>query len=264
MPVRRPTLRLPGLLRRGLLLTSLLVALPAPALADALADARSAQVAVYAIVRDFHMETLLAGDPKRTAKLRTAVAAADKLNAALADTGNAEADAAFANARREWAAFRKLVLANNVAEDGYTDENLVGDIYIVADRLDAALAGGLKALEKTPGKAAEIQAINVLIQRTAAAYTKRSSQMDPAIGAEDDFDIAVATKKIDGMLQAAQQHTAADKQAAEAMKKVGMKWTFIRTSLLNYNEKSVPYLVDRYAEQVAGDLGAITAGLAKR
>lgn len=258
MQARRPFL-FPRLIA---LLAAALCWLPAAApaaTADVLAAARAQQVAVYGLVRDFHMQTLLSGDPARSALLQQHVAAQEKLAATLAgSTGNAAADGALATARGEWATFRKLVLSNDVAKDGYTDENLVGDLYASADRLDKALGVAVAALQKAGGKAAAAHAANVLLQRTAAGYLKRPAQMSPDIGAEDTFDVGAATKKLDGMLQALQQQLAGDKDAESALRAVMTKWGFIKPSLLNYNERSVPFIVDRYAQQLSDGLTQLT------
>lgn len=250
------TLRMPLAALRPLLVLALTL-LPAAwaGAADAVATARAQQVAIYALARDFHMETLLAGDPARTAALKKRVAAMDAGFAALAGDG-------WAAARTEWTAYRKLALANNIVTDEYTDENLVGDLYLAADRLDKALAAAIAAQVKNPGQAGAVHAANVLLQRTAAGYLKRAAAMSPDIGAEDSFDIGAAAQRLDKDLFVLAKQLAGDKDRAAEMRTLLAKWSFIKPSLVNYNEKAVPYIVDRNTEQLGNSLTGLTNALA--
>jgi len=240
-------------------LAFLLALLPAAATADALAAASTQQLAIFDIAREFHMQTLLSGDPARTASLKSLVAARDKVNAELGNpTGNAAADAALKRAQAAWPAFRKFALANDVATSGYTDDNLVVDLHAAAGKLDQALAEAITALE--PGRLpAEIHAANLLLQRTTTAYLKRAAQMSPDIGASDDFDIAAETQRLDGMLQALQKQLAGRKELAASLRDIMGKWTFIKPRLVAYNERTVPYIVDRYAQQMSDGLSQLAA-----
>lgn len=246
------------------LLFALLPATGSAATADTLAAASTQQLAIYSIARDFHMQTLLSGDPTRTASLKALVAARDKTNTELGNpTGNATADAALKRARAAWPAFRKFALANDVATTGYTDDNLVVDLYDAAGKLDLALAEAIAALN--PGKLpAEIHAANLLLQRTTTAYLKRSAQMSPDIGASDDFDIAAETQRLDGMLLALQRQLAGRKELAASLRDIMGKWTFIKPRLVAYNERTVPYIVDRYAQQMSEGLSQLAAQAANK
>lgn len=252
------TLRQPlAALRPLLLLAFALTLLPAAQAraADAVATARAQQVAVYALARDFHMETLLAGDPARTAALKKRVADMDAGFAALGGD-------AWAAARTEWAAYRKLALANNIVQDEYTDENLVGDLYLAADRLDKALGAALAAQAKNPGQAGAVHATNLLLQRTSAGYLKRAAAMSPDIGAEDSFDVGAAAQKLDKDLFVLAKQLSADKARADEMRTLLAKWSFIKPSLVNYNERAVPFIVDRNTEQLGNSLSSLTNALA--
>ncbi|MFP5383324.1 MAG: hypothetical protein ACLGHG_04570 [Gammaproteobacteria bacterium] len=80
-------------LKQGLSLLpvlALLIALPARADDTAtLQQLRNTQIAVYAMVRDFHMQTLMAGDPARTAQLGKLLGESGAtLNGIAIDSGN--------------------------------------------------------------------------------------------------------------------------------------------------------------------------------
>ena len=251
----------------GALLCAFVLTLPANAAAatnngSVLAALRQEQAAIYAIVRDFHMVTLLSGDPVRNAQLKLAIekaqAAADTLQPG---TGNAALDTALTRAGPAWQSFAKLAAANNFAKDGFTDDNLVGDLYAGADTLNSALVTAIAAIPADAQRARgdKIHTANLLLQRTAAAYLKRSAQMSPDIGAEDPFDIGESTRSLDRQMQA----LAIDLKGDAAIHDVKSKWNFIRTSLANYNEKSVPFIVDRYATQIDNGLQQALKNIAK-
>lgn len=228
--------------------------------ASVLAALRQEQAGVYAIVREFHMQTLLSGDPGRTRQLNAAVAQGQaSVKAAAVGTDDAAASAAIARAAAAWTPFARLALANNVARDGYTDDNLIGDLYQAADTLDQALAAAIKTIPggQKRAQADKAHAANLLMQRTAAAYIKRAAQMSTEIGAADTFDIAEATQRLDGQMKV----LAREQKGNPTMDGALTKWNFIRGSLANYNEKAVPFIVDRYATQINASLQQVVAGL---
>lgn len=226
---------------------------------------RREQVLVWDIVRDFHLQTLTNGDPERTRVLQGNIAVADKLDDALqAGTGNAAFDAAAGDARQAWSAFRKTALANNVAADGYTDDNLVGELYEKADALADALGKAIAAVPATGNPRAaqdRVHKANMLLQRTVAGYLKRAAQFSTEIGVEDNFDIGQATAELDRQIAALDGAVAGDKEAARVLREARMKWNFIKDSLSNYNEKTVPFVIDRYTRQISGSLTRITQQL---
>jgi hypothetical protein len=228
--------------------------------AGALPALREQQTAVYAIVREFHMQTLLSGDPQRTRQIKAAV---DNMRKAAQNlplkTGNSALDAAVTETRAAVPRFTKLALANNILVDGYTDDNLIGELYTEAELLVAALDKAIKAVPagKQRAQADKAHAANLLLQRTAAIYLKRGAQMAPDVGSADSFDVAEATQDLDKQIQA----LARDLRGNDVMANVRSKWNFIRPSLLNYNEKSVPFIVDRYATQINDGLHKLVVEL---
>lgn len=257
---------LPRLLSQAtLLVAALLCGSPALALdQDSLAALRGIQAQVYPAVRQFHMETLLAGDPVRRSDLEAVVQRIGGQAGGLpASTGDAAFDEAVGNVRASLKIFRKVVLSNNIAKDGYTDEILIGELYGSAEALVSACDAALAAhpLASRLADAREAQAINVLLQHTVAAYLERAAQMSPDIGVAIPFDIEKSTLELDRRLDALRGRIKAGGDAAVSMRMAASKWKFIRNSLLNYNEKSVPFIVDRYAEDIGRSLSSIVETL---
>lgn len=207
------------------------------------------------------MQTLLAGDPERNKQLATAADTLRKgIQALPAKTGNAALDTAVGDSRTASQRFMKLVLANNVIADGYTDDNLVGELYAEADALTAALGKAITAIPaagKQRAQADKAHATNLLVQRTVASYLKRAAQMTPDVGANDPFDVGEATQSIEKQMQT----LARELRGNAVMHNVNSKWSFIRGSLINYNEKTVPFIVDRYATQINDGLRQVVDGL---
>lgn len=258
-------------LKQGLPLLPVLALLIAlPARADdtvTLQQLRNTQIAVYALVRDFHMQTLLAGDPARTTQLtNTLTESEETLNSIDADSQNAAQTAAVTAAREAFEDFAKIAHANNIIADGYTDDILVGDLYVSAETLSKALQG---AIEATPGggkqreAANRAHATNLLMQRAAAAYLKRSAQMSPDIGAAIPYDLGEASAELDKKMTALAKELQANESARSTMRNVMTKWNFIKGSLINYNDKAVPFIVDRYAGQIMDGLQQVVSDLSK-
>lgn len=256
-------------LKQGLSLLpvlALLIALPARADDTAtLQQLRNTQIAVYAMVRDFHMQTLMAGDPARTAQLGKLLGeSGETLDGIAIDSGNAAQKEAITAARKAFSDFARTARANNIVADGYTDDILVGDLYVGAEALSKALQG---AIEATPGggKQREVtdraHATNLLMQRAAAAYLKRSAQMSPDIGAAIPYDLGEASAELDKKMTALAKELQANASARNTMRNVMTKWNFIKGSLINYNDKAVPFIVDRYAGQIMAGLQQVVSDL---
>lgn len=193
-------------MQRFLRIAAALVALftlPGMAVADDAATLkilRQEQASIFSIVREFHMQTLLSGDPARTAQLKAALEKGQRANDNLpGKTGNTALDSAIAQSRGQWATFAKLAAANNITKDGYTDDNLIGELYDAAEALTATLATAIGAIPggKNRALADRVHGTNLLMQRTVASYLKRGAQMSPDVGSEDPFDVGEATKRLD-------------------------------------------------------------------
>lgn len=246
---------------RPLLACALLVAsFTATAADETLNTLRQQQAAIYGTVREFHMQTLLSGDPVRTAQLKASVEKMRKgIDSLPAKGASAEQDAGIREARTAWKTYAGLIVANNFTKDGYTDDNLIGELYAVADTLDQALAAAIKGTPAGKGRAQadRAHAADLLLQRTVASYLKRSAQMTPDVGSEDSFDVGEATSRLDKQIQALVKELPKD----ESMKNVASKWNFIRGRLANYNENAVPFIIDRYASQISTGLQEVVARL---
>lgn len=251
-----------------LLVLALLAVLPARADDTVtLGTLRTTQIAVYAVVRDFHMQTLLSGDPERTAQLdRTLADNGGALRSLPVNSGNAAQAEAVASALGAFKDFERAAVANNIFTDGYTDDIVVGDLYTSAEALSKALQ---KAIEATPGGgkqravADRAHTANLLMQRSAAAYLKRSAQMSPDIGAAIPYDLGEATAELDKKMTALAKELQNNSSARDTIRSVMTKWNFIKGSLINYNDKAVPFIVDRYATQIMAGLQQIVSDLSK-
>lgn len=228
---------------------------------DTLTALRTMQIAIYAVVRNFHMETLLSGDPARTEQLEAGL---ERMQTSLDKAADGGADTAAIG--KAFAAFEKAARSNNVVADGYTDDILVGDLYQAAEELNDLLTAAVKAAPgggKQRAVADRAHAANLVMQRSAAAYIKRTAQMSPDIGAEIPYDLGEATRALDKQMTALAAELRKNPASAPTMRNVTTKWNFIKGSLLNYNDKAVPFIVDRYAQQIREGLETVVSELSQ-
>lgn len=248
-----------ALLATVLLLCAGLFAAP-PATAadkDTLSALRKTQLGLYSVMRDFHMLTVLSGDPQRDASLRARVEAIGKLVDGLpAKGGNAALDEAVPVVRAEWKAFRKHALANNITRDGETSGYVLVDMRAANTRLQAALAKAIAAIPPT-GKRAQtdrLQATALLVQKITNeyAFVAADTTGGMAIAPGDGEQIAIDKLTLDVDRQVAQQlkEFRGNADVNSALQSVSSKWNFVRRHLLELTKQSVPFVVDRYAAQI--------------
>lgn len=254
-------------------LMSLLVSLPAAANdAAVLAALRQQQLALYSTMRDFHMLTVLAGDPTRAARLKEQVAALGKsIDQLPANSGNVALDEAVKTIRKEWPMFRKSALGNRIGGnggEGYTESYVLVDMRAANTRLQAAL---VKAIAAVPADAASkktepLHAAAFLIEKVTNEYAfiaaDESGGMAVAPGEGEQIFTDKLTREIDARLARLLVDFKGQPAVLTQLNLINSKWNFVRKNLLEISKQSVPYVVDRYAMQIGDAFNAATRAAA--
>lgn len=239
------------------LLAALLLATPARADQAVLEQLRTQQLALYATMRDFHMLTLLDGDPVRAAQLRKSVGDLGKsIDALPGNSANAELGAAIQAIRTAWPAFRKAALANDVAKTGHTESYVMVEMRSANGRLQEAINKAMAAIPAA-GKRAQadrLQQTALLVAKITNEYTfiaaDTSGGMAVAAGLGDQVDIEKLTLEVDRHIAAQLKEFAGRAEVYASLRSVSSKWNFVRRNLLDVSRASVPFVVDRYATQI--------------
>lgn len=101
----------------------------------------------------------------------------------------------------------------------------------------------------------EARALALMLEQMSALYVENASAAYVSNRSQDSQDMTIDqmaasfSKRLSQLLAKAQ-----DKDAAKLVRSIQSKWKFIERSMLNYQENSVPFLVDRYTQGIVADL----------
>jgi hypothetical protein len=110
----------------------------------------------------------------------------------------------------------------------------------------------------------EARALALMLEQMSALYVENASAAYVSNRSQDSQDMTIDqmangfSKRLTALLAKAQ-----DKEAAKLVRGIQSKWKFIERSMLNYQENSVPFLVDRYTQVIVADLVTLAGSLDK-
>lgn len=251
------------------LLTSLALAWATPAHAareaDALADLYRVARLMDATALDLNM--LLGEEQSPTYKERLdetleKLDAAQKASAAsLAEAGiEAESTAAIAE---NLGAFTRLARVNRdtTMKAGAPEPAMVDEMMQRRKAVRDALDPMYREFEKRAGLVdsplSEARALALLLQQMSASYVENASaaySVQRQISTEASID--QMAKDFGKRLSQLAARAKGD-EATKRVRAIQSKWKFIERSMLNYQENTVPFLVDRYTQVIVVELMAV-------
>lgn len=101
----------------------------------------------------------------------------------------------------------------------------------------------------------EARALALLLQQMSAVYVENASAAYVSNRSQDSRDKTIDqmakefSRGLDGLLGKAKGD-----EASKLVRGIQSKWKFIERSMLNYQESTVPFLVDRYTQAIVADL----------
>lgn len=108
----------------------------------------------------------------------------------------------------------------------------------------------------------EARALALALEQMAALYVENASAAYVSNRSQDSQDMTIDqmagnfANRLTLLLGKAQ-----GKEAGKLVRSIQSKWKFIERSMLNYQENSVPFLVDRYTQAIVGDLVTLAGTL---
>ncbi|MCC1498023.1 hypothetical protein [Alcanivorax sp. 1008] len=235
-----------------ILLPLLLVAGTASAALDRM-DIDQLMQNVWKVRTAFHTYTVMQGDATYMERLEEVIADTDDVVSDLNESAQEGDDQAFMELVNEsWERYRGFAEGNTFAEMGYTDH------YTILDLENEALA--LHRLidqrrQDVSGKAEDLTDLAIRLQRLASEYMYTAAAPDAGAaggtGAESGrIEFVDAVPDFDARLSAIQKVWAGNPDISRELRSVASKWAFIRESLVKFYENSVPFVVQRYSEQM--------------
>jgi hypothetical protein len=218
----------------------------------------------YAILGDYYMFSGLEGDSRYSRDMDTGIADFEKLLTVVTKEISSTED--LASIVNDWQTYQNLIETNrsDFLSQGYANARLVGQLGEKAIDLNKSLARAYNDLKQTSqfpiSKWTQITRDMALIIGTVTAeYSARgTSSMGQIMTIQINGEGMDQQAKIfDAHLKELKSAPGQDSIIAKSIDQVGVKWVFIAKSVANYNENSVPFIVNSYGARISKNLEAI-------
>lgn len=223
---------------------------------------------------DFYMLNAMEGDLRYARQINAGLKSGDALLEQIKNMPGEGSKALFAQLQQQWSTYASELnaLTEIYKSQGFTDLQPVADLATHNQQLQALSAELYGKIQQESGN--NVPALtqlsrdeSLLMQRIATDYSSRSAAVGGTfIGGSDEN-----SKSIDELsnefssslskLEQAPQNTTETRHAVAA---INIKWRYIEKSLKNYNEKVVPFLVNKYSNSITDGLEAVATQYAAK
>ena len=236
--------------------------------ADNLLKLHQLRLAAQKSLGDFYMYNGMEGDQRYARMIDTSLQNGQALLGGLTQMPGDGSKALLAQLDQHWSSYQSelKVLANTLKTQGFTELQPVADLATHNQQLLALSAELYNKIQQESGS--NVGALtqtsrdqSLLMQSIAVDYASRSASVGGSFigsGGENDKSIDVLANDFEqtlNKLEQAPQNTAETRQSLGAIK---TKWRYIEKSLKNYNEKSVPFLVNKYSDRIIEGLESLS------
>lgn len=215
------------------------------------ADLEEFELGLWQVRSDFHMLTIMTGGDSYAADLDDSIDRARRtLKRLESDAEGGEERKLVGELANEWKIFEAAASANTMAEQGYTNAYTIQDV----NEVPALMLEKIEAYEGgTEGQYDDVRAMAAYLQRMTSEYLNLSADPSGGMAAGTDegrLEFKDAVPQFESMLANAKTKHAGDEAMSRALTQVGLKWQFIRESMVKFYENAVPFLVYRYTKQM--------------
>ncbi|MGQ7958842.1 hypothetical protein ACUTAF_14245 [Pseudomonas sp. SP16.1] len=255
----------------GVLVALLLGIAASPLLAAAPADdllrLHQLRLATQRSLGDFYMYNGMEGDQRYARTIGESLQQAQSRLDELDQMPGEGSKTLYAGLQREWQSYRDglQMLLEAMRKQGYTDLQPVADLADHNQRLMAISAELYRKMQEESGYSVppmtqRSREQSLLMQGIALDYASRSASVGGSFfggGGERAID-ELAGEFNSGLdkLNRARQNTP---EITSDLRAITTKWRYIEKSLLNYNENTVPFLVNKYADSIIASLEGVSA-----
>lgn len=216
---------------------------------------------------DFYMYNGMEGDQRYARMINEGVTAADGHLAAISDLPGDGSKALRSQLDQHWKGYQIDLnnLVNALKNQGYTDLQPVADLAARNQQLMALSQELYSKIQQeggynVPAMTQQSRDQSLLMQTIAVDYASRSASVGATFmgGGENrpiEELVGEFANKLD-ILEKAPQNTTEIKQTLSS---VSTKWRYIEKSLLNYNENTVPFLINKYSDSIIEGLEEASA-----
>ncbi|AYC33447.1 hypothetical protein D3880_14250 [Pseudomonas cavernae] len=250
----------------ALLCAGLSTAFAAPA--DDLLKLHQVRLAAQKTLGDFYMYNGMEGDQRYARMIDESLQQTDAHLKELGAMPGESSRALRTQFDTQWQSYESELktLISALKDQGVTDLQAIAELTTRNQQL-LALSNELynkiqqEGAVQVPPLTQQSRDQSLLMQTIAVDYASRSASVGGSFfgGADEARPIEELVKEFAGKLSSmenAPQNTAQIKQELE---NVSTKWRYIEKSLQNYNENSVPFLVNKYADRIIEGLETVSA-----
>lgn len=236
--------------------------------ADSLLKLHQLRLATQKSLGDFYMYNGMEGDQRYARMIDSALQNGQALLGGLTQMPGDGSKALLAQLDQHWSGYQSELkaLADTLKTQGYTDLQPVADLASHNQQLMALSAELYTRIQQESGQNVSTltqlsREQSLLMQSIAVDYASRSASVGGSFissGGENSKSIdeqASEFVQVMDKLEQAPQNTAATRQSLGAIR---TKWRYIEKSLKNYNEKSVPFLVNKYSDRIIEGLETLS------
>lgn len=255
-------------------LPSLAYSAEADSSANSLLKLHQLRLAAQKSLGDFYMYNGMEGDQRYARMIETSLQNGQTLLKDLTSMPGDGSKALLAQLDQHWNGYQSELnsLAETLKTQGYTDLQPVADLASHNQQL-MALSAELynKIQQESSHNVTPLTQLSreqsLLMQSISVDYASRSASVGGSFissGGENSKSIdELANDFVQTMskLEQAAQNTPETRQAIGA---INTKWRYIEKSLKNYNEKSVPFLVNKYSDRIIEGLEALSSQYASK
>ncbi|MFZ3186208.1 MAG: hypothetical protein WA173_18935 [Pseudomonas sp.] len=223
---------------------------------------------------DFYMLNAMEGDLRYARLIKESLQAGHALLEKIKTMPGEGSKALLAQLEQQWSAYESELnlLTETLKTQGYTDLQPVADLATRSQQLLALSTELYSKIQQESGS--NVPALtqlsrdeSLLMETISVSYAARSASVGGSFigfGGENGKSIDQLANEFDinlNKLEQAPQNTAETRQAVAA---IIVKWRYIEKSLKNYNEKSVPFLINKYSNRITDGLEAVSAQYAAK
>lgn len=204
------------------------------------------------------------GNPRYNEALEDTLARIDDIRGRLASNLPAGTAADKVNAmNNHLERFLRLLKDNRdrIAEGGYEEYSLVDQMYNEKQQAQdqaVAIADTLRQnrSEEVAKTVQRMRNLSFIMQRMAAAYIEQAASAfgTASRGQSDEKPVDQLAREFSQELDKLSLESGDNPTTQVMINQVRRRWSFIKQSMLNYKENSVPFLVHRYANAIVDDL----------
>lgn len=245
--------------------TLLAISLPLFSAASQAADPASSLLKLHQLrlaaqksLGDFYMFNGMEGDQRYARMIQESLSSADAHLSNLNEMPGEGSNALRAQLQQQWGGYKNdlNILTEALKSQGFTDLQPVADL---ANRNAQLMSLSQELYSKmqqesgysVPPLTQRSREQSLLMQAIALDYASRSASVGATfIGGGEVRPIEELVKEFAGKMTALEKEPKNSPQLRQSWGGVSTKWRYIEKSLLNYNENSVPFLVNKYSDTI--------------